>query len=196
VRLRLDNLTGVWVLVAVNVMFFIAGLFTPNIDFLVLQHLTFTHHPWTLVTSMFLHGSITHIFFNMVMLYFYGSALIQIVGEGKFLILYFIAGIVGNLFFIALSHPFDSAIGASGAVMGLGAALAVLIPRVKLMVLGIIEMDFWIYIMIGSVLLGIVLPFSSPGSNIAWQAHLGGFITGLAAGYLFRRQELGKRGWY
>jgi membrane associated rhomboid family serine protease len=93
---------------------------------------------------------------------------------------------VGNVLFLLLSGPYAAAIGASGAVFALGGVLVVLVPRLKVMIFPIpVPMDLWIAIIIFAVL------SLSPG--VAWQAHAGGLVTGLAAGYIFKLQARRRR---
>ncbi len=185
---------SIWILIGANILVYIAILIAQNSQFIDLFAISRTNlgsHPWSLVTALFLHdpNDIFHILFNMLWLYWYGSALVQIMGEGKFLALYFIGGIIGNLVFV-LIEPNASAIGASGAVIALGGALAVLRPKIKVVLFPIpIPMDLWVYVLFGSVLLGIILPALSGNSGIGWQAHLGGLLTGLVAGYYYKRWE-------
>src|SRR5829696_7377186 len=74
--------------------------------------------PWTFITYMFLHGSITHILFNMLGLYFFGSRVEERLGSRRFLTLYFISGIAGALLSMFFARN-ASVIGASGAVFGI-----------------------------------------------------------------------------
>ncbi|MDD5189601.1 MAG: rhomboid family intramembrane serine protease [Dehalococcoidales bacterium] len=191
----------IWVLIGANVLIFIASLIGRNsaiFDTLAISRSNLTTHPWSLVTSLFLHDPYNyfHILFNMLWLYWYGSALVQLIGEAKFLILYFAGGIIGNLLFIAI-EPNAAAIGASGAVITLGGALAVMRPKIKIVLFPIpIPMDLWIYVIFGTLFLSILIPAMSSGSSIGWQAHLGGLITGVAAGFYFRRWERKRGIWY
>jgi membrane associated rhomboid family serine protease len=144
--------------------------------------------PWTIVTSLFVHGSIWHILFNMITLYFFGTFLIRLVGTRDFLIIYFVGGIIGNIFFMLfailnlLASPFSIVIGASGAIFALGGALAMLTPRLRVFVFPIpVAMPLWVAVLGGFVILSFL-----PG--VAWQGHLGGLVTGLAAGFLLRRR--------
>jgi len=192
---------AIWVLIGANVLLFLATLFARNSGFLntlVISRDNLTTYPWSLVTSMFLHSPYDyfHILFNMLWLYWYGTALVRILGEGKFLALYFAGGIIGNLTFV-LIEPYASAIGASGAVLALGGALAVMRPKIKVVLFPIpIPMDLWVYVLFGSVLLGIVMPALSSSSLVGWQAHLGGLLTGVATGFYFRRWERKRGIWY
>jgi membrane associated rhomboid family serine protease len=119
----------------------------------------------------------------MLTLYFFGTYLSRLVGEGKFLFVYFGGGILGNILFLLLAPPFSVAVGASGAIFALGGALAVMRPRIPVFVFPIpLPIPLWLAV-IGGFLLLSFLPY------IAWQAHLGGLILGLIAGYFFKRRE-------
>jgi membrane associated rhomboid family serine protease len=144
---------------------------------------TFLSQPWTLFTAMWLHGSFWHILANMITLHFFGRYLTQLVGNRKFLAVYLIGGVVGNLLFALIAPPFATAIGASGAIFAAGGALAMMRPKTPVYVFPIPAP----IPLIGAVIGGFVVLSFFPG--IAWEAHLGGLIVGLIAGYFFRRQE-------
>ena len=108
------------------------------------QNFLFSGYLWTLFTSMFMHQGFFHLFVNMISLFFLGNLSEQIIGRKRFLHVYFLAGIVGALFFVfgawfgnlvGLSSVFggvgDFAAGASGALFGLLGLLAVLIPKYR-----------------------------------------------------------------
>lgn len=187
-----------WALIAANVLVYIAtsvapggsflGLSGPIIDQFGVSRSTIGAQPWTIVTSLFLHDGVYHILGNMLMLYIYGIYLSAILSETRLLILYFVAGLIGNGLFLAIASPAAVAVGASGAIFGLGGALAAMRPRMKVVLFPLpVPMDLWVYVLISALLLG-VLPALSY-SNIGWQAHLGGLAVGLAAGWYFRRWE-------
>lgn len=131
--------------------------------------------PWTLVTSLFVHSiNISHIACNMVALWVVGSVMERALGHWRFLALYLLCGLGGDLGLIAwgwmLSPEWYSyAIGASGAIFGLFGALLVAYRRLGVDIRGMVVL------MAVNFLLPLFLP------NIAWQAHLGGFIVGAAA---------------
>ena len=184
---RSISLTPLWVLIAVNILLFIATSIRPEAaNSLAVSRSTITSQPWTIVSAMFTHANIFHIVFNMLALYFYGMYVLALVGEARFFIVYFLGGIIGNALFLLLSGPYAAAVGASGAVFALGGLLVVLVPRMKVMIFPIpVQIDLWIAIIIFAVI------SLSPG--VAWQAHFGGLATGLAAGYLFKLQARRRR---
>jgi membrane associated rhomboid family serine protease len=186
---RAINLNALWFLIALNVVIFVITLVRPEtIYFLGLTPALLPQQPWTIISSMFVHGSIWHILFNMIALYFLGGFLIRAAGERIFLAVFFLGGLVGNIFFALLANPYSTGIGASGGVLALGGALAVMVPRVPVLIIPIpVPMPLWIAILIFFFIL-IILPMLA-GGVIAWQAHLGGLLLGLIAGLIFRRRR-------
>jgi membrane associated rhomboid family serine protease len=182
---RTVNLNVLWFLIALNVVIFVITLLRPEetIYFLGLTPALLSQQPWTIITSMFVHGGFTHILFNMISLYFLGSFFLRAAGERSFLAVFFLGGLAGNLLFVLLANPLSTGIGASGAIFALGGALAVMVPRVPVFIFFIpIPMPLWVSIII---LVGLSFLFS----GIAWQAHLGGLLLGLIAGLIFRRRR-------
>jgi membrane associated rhomboid family serine protease len=181
---RTVNLNVLWFLIALNVVIFIITLLRPEtIYFLGLTPALLSQQPWTIISSMFVHGSIFHILFNMIALYFLGSFLIRAAGEKSFLAVFFLGGLAGNILFVLLANPFSTGVGASGGIFALAGALAIMVPRVPVIIFPIpIPMPLWIAV--------IILVFISfLFSGIAWQAHIGGLLLGLAAGFIFRRRR-------
>jgi len=178
------NLNAVWVLIGTNLLLFIATLIHEELrSTLGLQRASFTEEPWTIVTNLFVHAGIWHIAANMVTLYFFGTYLLRLIGENKFLIIYFLGGILGNAFYMLLGDPYSIVIGASGAVFATGGALTVLRPNLRVLVFPIpAPLPLWIAV-IGVFFIISLVP------NVAWQAHLGGLLLGLIAGYLFRKRR-------
>jgi len=175
---------SIWILVAANLLLFIAVLAQPQLILLLgLQPLGLLERPWTIVTNLFIHGSMWHIAANMLTLYFFGRFLSMLIGDARFLIVYFLGGIIGNLFYILLASPYSIAIGASGAVFAIGGALAVMAPKLRVYVFPIpAPLPLWAGL-IGVFVIISIFPY------VAWQAHLGGLILGLLAGYFFRRRQ-------
>ncbi|MBN2202910.1 MAG: rhomboid family intramembrane serine protease [Candidatus Aenigmarchaeota archaeon] len=137
--------------------------------------------PWTLVTSIFLHGSFEHLFYNMFALGLFGSLLEKIIGSKKFLLLFFVSGIVsgiGSVFF------YDAAIGASGAIFGVLGALGALRPKMTVYV-SYIPMPMAVAVILWAAgdLMGLFMP-----SNVANAAHLFGLAFGLLVGLFLRNK--------
>ena len=180
---RSANLNVLWFLIALNVVIFIITLLRPEtIYFLGLTPGLLPQQPWTIISSMFVHGSFMHILFNMIGLYFLGGFLIRATGERSFLAVFFLGGLAGNILFALLANPFSTGIGASGGIFALGGALAVIVPRVPVLIFPIpVPMPLWVAI--------IIFFFLSFLPGIAWQAHVGGLLLGLIAGLIFRRRR-------
>ena len=93
---------------------------------------------WRLVTYQFLHGGIWHIFFNMIGLYFLGPTLERHWGSRKFLVFYLSCGAAGGVFYLLLVAvgflPAMAMVGASGAILGMLAACAILFPHIRLFI--------------------------------------------------------------
>ena len=134
--------------------------------------------PWTLITYMFLHGGLGHLFFNMLALYFFGTRLENRLGSAAFLGMYFTSGIMGALLSLVLA-PHAGVIGASGAVFGVMLGYAWFWPRDQILIWGIFPIEArWLIVL--TTVLALAGGFSGGGS-IAHFAHLGGY----AGGYLF-----------
>ncbi len=178
------KITPLWILIAVNFLLFIVTAIAPNLILLLgLQPINWLTQPWTVITSLFVHSGLWHIIANMLTLYFFGGYLARLVGTNKFLLVYFGGGILGSILFILLAPPFFIAVGASGAIFALGGALAIMRPKLRVFIIPIpVPIPLWIAV-IGGFLIIAFLP------HIAWQAHLGGLVFGLIAGYVFRKRE-------
>jgi len=126
------------------------------------------------------------ILFNMISLYFLGSFFLRAVGERSFLTVFFLGGLAGNALYVLLAPPNFTGIGASGAIFAIGGALAVLVPRVPVYIFFIpIAMPLW-----AAILIFLLLSFLfAEIFRIAWQAHLGGVLAGLVAGFILRRRK-------
>ena len=139
---------------------------------------------WQLATYMFLHAGLSHIFFNMLLLYFVGVELEQTFGTKYFTKFYFACGIGAGLTqaFLALPiFPFAAqfkppTVGASGAIYGLLLAYALYFPTRMFLVFFIFPLQARYFVMIMGA---ISLLFSlRGGSDVAHTAHLGGLISG------------------
>ena len=162
--------------------------------------------PWwvTLFTSMFMHGGILHIAGNMLFLWVFGNNIEDSMGRLKFVLFYLLAGLIA-VYSQALIDPGSTAptIGASGAVAGVLGAYALLHPQARILTLifiiffvTLVEIPALILLAVWFVLqfipaLGQVAVETGGDQGIAYFAHVGGFLFGLAAIKLFatRRRE-------
>jgi membrane associated rhomboid family serine protease len=141
---------------------------------------------WQIVTYMFLHGGFTHILFNMLGLWMFGSQLESEWGSRTFLKYYFFTGIGAGLTNAAIfPHSSVPTVGASGALYGLLLAYGVLYPHRKIYLYFIIGIPAWLFVtgfgffaLVNGVALG-------QGSGIAHFAHLGGLLFGLIYTWLW-----------
>ena len=183
---RYDNssMNAILFLVALNVLVFFFKLVRPELTYyLGLTPALVLQQPWTLVTNMFVHASFNHILFNMISLYFLGSFLLRLVGEADFLKIYFIGGLAGNILYVLLGPAMIPGVGASGAIYAIGGSLAAMAPRLRVFIFPLpVAVPLW-----GAMTFFLVVSFFMAG--IAWQAHLGGFLFGLAAGYYYKRRH-------
>jgi membrane associated rhomboid family serine protease len=148
--------------------------------------------PWRMITVAFLHSpsSPFHILFNMLALWLTGSYLETLLGRARFLALYLLSAFGGSVCMLLLATPdnrswVQGAVGASGAVFGLFAALFVVNRKLRLETAGIVAM-IGINAVIGFI----------PGYNIAWQGHLGGLVTGFVAGLVLAHAPRERRTLY
>ncbi len=139
---------------------------------------------YRLVTSMFLHGGILHLLFNMYALYILGDLVEKIYGVKKYLLIYFISGITASIFSLYLS-PLMS-VGASGAIFGLLGAVLVFAYYEKERIGKALITN-----LIVIILLNVVIGFSLPSIDIS--AHLGGFLAGIILGIFFTKYRIVKK---
>ncbi len=146
---------------------------------------------WTLFTSMFMHGSFTHLFVNMISLFFIGNFVEKLIGRKRFFWLYILSGLFAGLLFVSLAYFFGAsnfgarifgspevfAVGASGAIFALGGLLAILTPKLRVYVFFVIPMQMWVaMIVLLFVLWGVSISVGLPIGNTA---HLGGLLVGV-----------------
>jgi len=138
--------------------------------------------PLTLITYMFLHGSIWHLIGNMLFLFVFGDNVEDALGHWRYLAFYLLCGIAGGLMFFAVApHSTLPLIGASGAIAGVVAAYLMLNPRVHLWVLvfEVIPLQVPAYLALGGwILMNFILAFNHADPTIAWWAHIGGLVAG------------------
>lgn len=193
-RFNLPRMTPVvkWLLIANVSIFLLGAINEPVARFLVTWlgvapgSLGTILQPWRIVSYQFIHdmSSPWHVLFNMVGLYFFGPPLERYMGSRRFVPFYLFCGAVGGVFFIVLTlvgflGPYPL-VGASGSILGLLAASAILFPQ-SIIVLFVVPVP----IRIGAILLAVgyflwvVMQGANAGGNVV---HLAGMATG--AGYV------------
>ena len=153
----------------------------------------------TVLTSMFLHGGWMHLIGNMLYLWIFGDNVEDSMGHGRFVVFYLLCGVAAVL---AQSLPDTRSqvpmIGASGAISGVLGAYVLLYPHARVLVL--IPLGFFSQILYlrASIVLGVWFAFqlfnslATPpgGGGVAFGAHIGGFVAGLALIPLFKRRNV------
>jgi membrane associated rhomboid family serine protease len=184
-------------IITANILFFfivsLISIFYPEIfEFVALQPSKIIEMPWTLITSMFMHANPLHLFMNMFSLLFLGGFLERIIGKRRFLTLYFLSGLLGSIFYILAFYLTGAndlpAVGASGAIFGLGGMLAVITPRMPVYIMFIpVAMPMWFGVTLSLALLWLLSFLANlPIGNTA---HLGGLAAGLFYAFYLRRKH-------
>jgi membrane associated rhomboid family serine protease len=164
-------------------------------DSLVLNKGDLFIRPWTLLTSMFLHGGVWHIVFNMYALLIFGPLLEQRIGPKRFILAYIGTGLLAGIIasevarvcdFLPLpgNFCFQSALGASGAILGIIGVTIVLLPNLGILLFFVIPMPLWMF---GIVIALVDLLGITPG--VASAAHLAGLGAGVLYGLHLRGQK-------
>lgn len=156
-------------------------------------------HYSSIITSMFIHGGFLHIAGNMWFLWIFGRGVEDLLGHAKYLFLYFACGIVGALVYIMVSsNSTVPTIGASGAIAGIMGAYLIKFPRAHIVTLVFIfvfitTVDipaaflllYWFAIQFFSGIGSVGYSQVSNG-DVAWFAHVGGFLAGMALMMMMR----------
>ncbi len=133
---------------------------------------------YRLVTPLFLHENLFHIFFNMWGVYLFGSLIEGRMGKWNFLGLYFISGIIGSLIWIATNHSNIPCIGASGAVFGLAVGAMMLYPDLRVMLIfPPIPMKLKTFVIV-YILAEVFMELTGSDFKVAHIVHLGGALGG------------------
>ena len=159
----------------------------------------------TVFTSMFMHGGIMHIGGNMLYLWIFGNNIEDRIGHFKFIIFYLLCGFAAAIGHALINPASDvPMVGASGAISGVLGAYILLFPRAKVIVMVIfffilrfiavpayLALGLWFVLQLTGILGG-----PQDGGGVAFMAHVGGFVFGLATIYLYRpKRPMLRRGW-
>ena len=146
--------------------------------------------PWRIISTIFLHGGSYHLFVNSLVLFFFGAELEKRIGTSRFLKIFFSSGIIASVgyslwvYMMGCPSATCAAVGASGALYGVFAALAVIAPEIRVLVFFVLPMGIRTAL-VGFALFDLFL-LTQPSSMIASTAHLTGLVVGLYFGYRLR----------
>jgi membrane associated rhomboid family serine protease len=140
--------------------------------------------PWQLITYAFMHGSPTHILFNMFALWMFGGPIERLFGGRDFTIYYFVCLVVAALAQLLVVHYFTGGfyptLGASGAIFGLLLAFGMMYPHEKMLLIFLpVPMPAWLFVT-GYAVVELVLGVTGTQAGVAHFAHLGGMLGGYA----------------
>ncbi|MFA5259562.1 MAG: rhomboid family intramembrane serine protease [Candidatus Pacearchaeota archaeon] len=165
------------------IVVYIFQLIIPGFTELFILNLkaVYEHQYFRFVSAIFLHGDAAHLFYNLFALFFFGWSLEKLIGSKRFLIVFFLSGIIGNI--VAVNF-YPSSLGASGAIYGILGCLTIINPFMFVWAFGLIlpiflASIFWI---LGDII-GV---FGLGASNTGYIAHLSGVGVGILFGLFFR----------
>ena len=185
------------VLALITLMFFVGLLFRWwVIRYLALNPIGFATMPWQILTAIFVHLEFWHYFINAFILLIFGSELERRVGGKKYLEIFLLSGISGNIFYILFAYvtgDFTPAIGASGAIYGVMGTLAIIAPEIRVLLFFVIPMSIRTAILLFAAYDLLMLPMSRI-TGVASIAHLGGLLVGLYYGR--KMKVLGRTSWW
>ncbi len=167
--------------------------------------------PWTILSAMFVHADWAHIIFNMLFLFLFGGPVESAMGRGRYLVFYLLSGLFADLFHILsiavippeylasasgyVVNPWVTpTLGASGAISGVMAAYMIYYPRSKITAIYpiwiiplILVLPAWAFILIWFIfqLFFGIISLLGVFSSVAFWAHIGGFLSGMAMAPVF-----------
>ncbi len=178
------------ILGVIAVVFFLQLVIPYFIPLFYFDPANIARKPWGIVTSIFLHGGLNHFLINFIVLLFFGNELERRIGGKNFLKIFFLSGIAGNLGYLTysvLTGDPTPALGASGAIYGVFATLAVIAPEVRVLVFLFIPLSIRTALILFAIYDIVFLPLSSV-TGIASAAHLTGLVVGLYYGRRLRKK--------
>ena len=159
----------------------------------------------TLLTSMFMHGSLMHLLGNMLFLWIFGDNVEDDLSHGRYTAFYLATGVVASLSHVVSTfafgdNPFIPSLGASGAISGVMGGYLVLHPhrRVRVIMLrtltevpGYVAVGLWFVFQLISAF-GVIGQGAQSGGGVAYMAHIGGFAAGYLITAVFRGSVAGR----
>ncbi len=152
--------------------------------------MAFLYKFWTIFTYMFTHENLGHVFWNMLLFYFTSQIFFTILGQKKMLYVYVMSGISGGALILILGLLFPASFGhsmlfgASAAVLGVGAVMAIYSPNYRVYLFGILEMPYKYFYLLTFGLSTIIDLSVNTGGKIS---HIGGALFGVLYGYYLKK---------
>ena len=193
-------------IIVLNALAWLFELATPreNLNqFLMTFGVVPAYFAWpTLITSMFLHGSWSHVIGNMWYLWIFGDNVEDNVGHGRFVVFYLLCGVtaaIGQI--MADPNSLLPTIGASGAIAGVMGAYFVLYPRSRVLTLipfiwlqvvelpAVVLLGFWFLMQLVSAGSIAMTASTTGGGGVAFAAHVAGFVIGAIGVFIFRKRD-------
>lgn len=176
--------SAVQALIAINVaILFVGWTVIPQAEMqnaLGFNFATAPTHPWTVVTYMFVHYGLMHLLVNMYTLFVFGPRLEHLWGPKKFLVFYFLSGLGGLICYTLFFRDSGSLlIGASAAIFGVMGAYALQWPKQEMLLMFVLPMRVMtlVLLLVGYNLAMGLFGLAGGGTDVAYFAHLGGFIV-------------------
>ena len=177
---------SLWLAIIMIIIFFLQNVISKFTDLFILDSAKIISEPWRLVTSIFLHGNLIHLVFNLFALIFFGLILEKQITSKNFLFVFFTSGILAS---IISAFFYSQVLGVSGAIFGVIGALTIIRPNIIVWVYNL-PMPMFIASIIWVIadIIGIFNP-----SGIANLAHLSGIIIGILMGIYYRKKFPGNK---
>ena len=205
---RLGEKSAVWWIAALSAIFYlieiiIFGINGDNIAYIALSASNFLSgkYLWTIITHIFAHGSLLHLFVNMFALISIGGICERIIGRKRFTWLYLLSGVFAGLLSVSLAGFFGFGfwervfgspevymLGASGAIFAVAGLFVVLVPKARFSIIFFPFFSMPGYILVPSMLILMWAASIFAGLPIGNVAHFGGFIAGAAYGFYLRKK--------
>ena len=150
----------------------------------------FLFHFWTLFSYMFTHAGLGHLFWNMVLFYFMAQIFFTILNQKQLMYVYVMSGVSGGALMLILAFIFPEQfghsylIGASAAVMGVGAVMAIYAPNYRVYLFGVFDMAYKYFFLLVFTVNTIIDLAENTGGKIS---HIGGTLFGLLFGYYLKQ---------
>lgn len=184
-------------LIIINIAVFVTVNLVGNLSHLSLVEYTamplgleyFLPRFWTLFTYMFTHVDLMHLFWNLLNFYFMAQVFFTLFNEKQMLYVYIMSGLVGGALVLVFALLFPVAfagaylLGASAAVLGVGAVMAIYAPNYRIFLFGVFEMRYGVFYFLIFVITSLLDLRENTGGKIA---HIGGAAFGLLYGYFLK----------